>query len=532
MELTQDGFIPNDIRRNHWMNQIHIHASAEPRASRTAFKHRGVVTTWADLAEKMDRTAAAFQRRGLAAGDRVIVLTLNHLEAILAVLGPNEIGAIGVPINARLTPAEVAYIVDDADADVIVVDEALVPVVKAVFEHTQRLKRTIVVGDVPEETAGDGVEWESFAELEAEPVGDFVAPDVPEDTVCLIMYTSGTTGRPKGAMLDHVNMFSVAMTTSFMNGSREGDVNVMSAPLFHIAAWGSVAAIISRADSGVIYPLGAMDPIEILDAYEAEGATVVFNVPQMWQVICAAKDKGRPGGGDWNLSKLRTLAWGAAPSSESILRAMSSSFPGTNIVAAFGQTELSPITCVLMGDESLRKIGSVGRPVPPVAARVVGPDMEDVAQGEVGELIYRGPSLMRGYWRRPDATAEAFAGGWFHSGDLVRVDEDGFVYVVDRVKDMVISGGENIYCTEVENVLFDHPSILEAAVFGRESEKWGEIPVAAVVLREDKSLTIEELREWLNGRLARYKHPQDLTFVDALPRNASGKVRKVELREA
>jgi len=161
----------------------------------------------------------------------------------------------------------------------------------------------------------------------------------------------------------------------------------------------------------------------------------------------------------------------------------------------------------------------------------VDPAMNDVAPGEVGEIVYRGPTLMRGYWRRPEATAEAFAGGWFHSGDLVRVDDEGFFYIVDRAKDMVISGGENIYCTEVENVLFDHPAILEAAVYGRPDERWGEVPVAAVALREGAELTLEELRDWLGDKLARFKQPHDLVFVDALPRNASGKVRKVELRE-
>ncbi|MET4047678.1 acyl-CoA synthetase (AMP-forming)/AMP-acid ligase II [Rhodococcus sp. UYP5] len=194
---------------------------------------------------------------------------------------------------------------------------------------------------------------------------------------------------------------------------------------------------------------------------------------------------------------------------------------------------MSPITCVLDGADALRKLGSVGRVVATVSARVVDDDMQDVTRGEIGEIVYRGPTLMREYWQNPDATADAFGGGWFHSGDLVRQDDEGFVFVVDRKKDMIISGGENIYCAEVENVLFSHPRIREAAVIGRTDETWGEVPVAVVALTDAAGApdpTLEELGEWLGEHLARYKHPKELVVVDALPRNASGKVVKVALR--
>ncbi len=200
-------------------------------------------------------------------------------------------------------------------------------------------------------------------------------------------------------------------------------------------------------------------------------------------------------------------------------------------MAVFGQTEMSPITCVLDGDDAIRKLGSVGRVIPTIQARVVDDEMNDVAPGEVGEIVYRGPTMMREYWNNPTATSEAFYGGWFHSGDLVRVDEEGFVYVVDRKKDMIISGGENIYCAEVENVLFGHPKVLEAAVIGRPDAKWGEVPVAVVALKPgNDDLTLDELQPYLNEHLARYKHPKEVVIVDALPRNASGKVVKGELR--
>ena len=210
---------------------------------------------------------------------------------------------------------------------------------------------------------------------------------------------------------------------------------------------------------------------------------------------------------------------------------MGETFPNALNVAVFGQTEMSPITCVLRGDDSARKIGSVGLPVPTIQYRVVDDAMNDVSRGEVGEIIYRGPTLMQGYWRKPAETADAFEGGWFHSGDLVRQDDEGYVWVVDRKKDMIISGGENIYCAEVENALATHPDILDAAVYGRADAKWGEIPVAAVVLRPGASLDVETLQTYLNAHLARFKQPKALVVLSELPRNAGGKVVKGTLRK-
>jgi fatty-acyl-CoA synthase len=250
-------------------------------------------------------------------------------------------------------------------------------------------------------------------------------------------------------------------------------------------------------------------------------------VPAQWQAVC--DDPTLPGR---DLSRLRVTSWGAAPAADTLLRQMAASFPGALNVAAFGQTEMSPVTCVLEGRDALRKLGSVGRPVPGVFVRVVDTAMRDVAPGDVGEIVYRGPGLMREYWNNPAATAEAFRGGWFHSGDLVTRDDEGYVWVVDRVKDMIISGGENIYCAEVENVLAAHPGISQVSVVGQPDARWGETPVAFAVLRPPAtSLGLGELRGWAAGRLARYKLPTALVIVADLPRNASGKVLKGELRK-
>jgi fatty-acyl-CoA synthase len=253
--------------------------------------------------------------------------------------------------------------------------------------------------------------------------------------------------------------------------------------------------------------------------------TSVFLVPSQWQLLC--DDPALPGR---DLSALKTMSWGAAPATTTLLTRMAEAFPGVTNVAVFGQTEMSPVTCALSGEDALRKIGSVGKPVTMVAARVVDDDMKDVPPGEVGEIVYRGPSVMSGYWQNPEATAEAFRGGWFHSGDLVREDEEGFLYVVDRKKDMIITGGENVYCAEVENALSAHPAVAEIAVIGAPHERWGETLVAVAALVPGAALTVGELREWGTSRLARYKLPTILHVMDALPRNASGKVLKTALR--
>ncbi|MEZ4451913.1 MAG: long-chain-fatty-acid--CoA ligase [Nannocystaceae bacterium] len=510
--------IPPAQRRNHWMNQIAGHAAMRPDA--TALRYRGVDTTWGQAHARITAFAAALARRGVGFGDRVLMLVLNRTEVIEAVMGVNTLGAMAVPINVRLAPPEIAYILDDADGDVLIVDAPLVPLVAAIRALTDRIQRVIVLGAAP---AG----MEAFDALVAEDPAGFVAPDVPEGTAALIMYTSGTTGRPKGAMLDHVNMAGQALScVRALEIFGEDDVAFMTAPLFHIAGLGSIAPNFVLGIPTVIHPLGGFDAGALLDAYEREGATIVFNVPAQWQAICAHPDAAAKG------RRLRIISWGAAPASETLLRQMEETFPGALNVAVFGQTEMSPITCVLRGRDSLRKLGSVGLPIPTIQCRIVDDAMNDVPRGQVGEIVYRGPTLMQGYWRKPAETAEAFAGGWFHSGDLVRQDEDGYVWVVDRKKDMIISGGENVYCAEVENALAAHPEILDVAVYGRRDAKWGEVPVAAVVLASGSTLELEALRGFLDERLARFKQPKAMIVVAALPRNAGGKVVKAALRAA
>lgn len=507
---------PYLARRQNWVNQLERHAMMQPDAP--ALRFVGNTMTWADLRRRVAALAGALSGRGVGFGDRVMILMLNRTEFVESVLAANMIGAIAVPLNFRLTPTEIAVLVEDCVAHVMLTEAALAPVAIGV-RNIQPLLSVIVVAGGSSQDSVFGYE-----DLLNE-AGDVHEPvDIPNDSPALIMYTSGTTGRPKGAVLTHANLTGQAMTALYTSGANiNSDVGFVGVPLFHIAGIGNMLTGLLLGLPMVIYPLGAFDPGQLLDVLEAEKVTGIFLVPAQWQAVCT-EQQARP-----RDLRLRVLSWGAAPAPDALLRQMSATFPETQILAAFGQTEMSPVTCMLLGEDAIAKRGSVGRVIPTVAARVVDQNMNDVPVGEVGEIVYRAPTLMSCYWNNPEATAEAFAGGWFHSGDLVRMDSDGYVWVVDRKKDMIISGGENIYCAELENVLASHPDIAEVAVIGRADEKWGEVPIAVAAVTND-DLRIEDLGEFLTDRLARYKHPKALEIVDALPRNPAGKVLKTELR--
>lgn len=507
---------PYLARRQNWVNQLERHAMMQPQA--TALRFTGRTWKWVELHRRVAALAGALSRRGVGFGDRVMILMLNRTEFVESMLAVNMLGAIAVPLNFRLTPAEIALLVDDCEARTMITEAVLAPVATAVREVAPLVGTIVVAG------GGSDEQVLGYEDLLDEPGDPAQLVDIPNDSPALIMYTSGTTGRPKGAVLTHTNLTGQTMTGLYTNGADiNNDVGFVGVPLFHIAGVGNLLGGLLLGLPTVIYPLGAFEPGQLLDVLAAEKVTGIFLVPAQWQAVCA-EQQARP-----RDLKLRIMSWGAAPAPDALLREMSATFPGTHILAAFGQTEMSPVTCMLLGEDAIRKRGSVGKVIPTVAARVVDENMNDVPVGEIGEIVYRAPTLMSGYWNNPEATAAAFAGGWFHSGDLVRMDEEGYVWVVDRKKDMIISGGENVYCAEVENVLAEHPVIVEVAVIGRAHDKWGEVPIAVAAVT-DAALRLEALDEFLTERLARYKHPKALEIVDALPRNPAGKVLKTELR--
>jgi acyl-CoA synthetase (AMP-forming)/AMP-acid ligase II len=441
------------------------------------------------------------------------MLMYNRIEFVEAFVGIQRLGACAVPVNFRLAAEEVAYVVADSRACGLLVDGALADVAPAAGGF-----RLVLDG------AGDGESYEEALAAAGEEPPEVAVDD---EQLAFLMYTSGTTGRPKGAMLSHQNLVVNTMNWLYEVGARADDVWLSGLPLFHIGGLNGLLPFMQLGATAVIEPSTGFDPQRSLERLAANDVSICFFVPTQWQEICR-----RAGEVELDVERLRVAMWGASPAPLPTLELMDSTFPSVMIVSAFGQTEMSSNTAFLKGEDSVRKMGSVGRPAINVEARIVDEEGADVVPGEVGEIVYRGPTVMRGYFGRDEATAEAFAGGWFHSGDLVREDREGFLYVVDRLKDMLISGGENVYPAEVERTLMEHEAVAEVAVIGVPHERWVETPLAVVVLARDAAGTAEEeLIEYCRSRLAGYKKPSRVVFVAELPRNASGKVLKRTLRE-
>jgi acyl-CoA synthetase (AMP-forming)/AMP-acid ligase II len=434
------------------------------------------------------------------------MLQYNGIEFVEAFLAIQKLGACAVPVNFRLSREEVDYVLGDCGARLAIADPELAPRAGGV--------ETLVVGpDYEAALAGAPAERPE--------------PAIHGDDLAFLMYTSGTTGRPKGAMLSHQNL--VVNTTNWLYevGARRDDVWLSGLPLFHIGGLNGILPFLHLGALAVIEPSGGFDPALSIARLAEHDVSMCFFVPTQWQEICS-----HPGVVSVDRERLRTAMWGASQAPLPTLELLAATFPSVEIVNAFGQTEMSSNTCFLRGEDAIRKMGSVGRPALGVEARIVDEDGNDVPRGAVGEIVYRGPTVMLGYHGRPEATAEAFAGGWFHSGDLVREDDEGFIYVVDRLKDMLISGGENVYPAEVERALVEHPAVAEVAVVGVPHPRWVETPLAVVVAEPGAEVGEDELIDHCRARLAGYKKPAAVVFVEDLPRNAAGKVLKRQLREA
>jgi acyl-CoA synthetase (AMP-forming)/AMP-acid ligase II len=503
--ITGHGMTMSDLVARH----------ARTRPGDVAFADPGGRRTYGELDDRVTRLGHVLVERGVQPGDRVAVLGLNRTEVVESWLAALRVGAIAVPVNFRLVAEEVAYVLRDSGAVVVLCDAAFAPVVEQARAGAPGVRSVVPLDDGYEALLAGAPE--EYAEL---PVAD--------EAAAFIMYTSGTTGFPKGAVLTHRNLYLHAFCSMATLGTTGDDrVWMSAAPLFHIAGLSGMLPVLITGGKTVIPPSGGFDPAATLRTLVDEGVTSCFMVPAQWQAVCAVPDLA-----SYDLSRLRRISWGAAPASTALLRTMIDAFPQAEVCTAFGQTECSPVTTQLRGEDAIRKIGSIGTPMVGVEVRVVDDDMVDVPQGEVGEIVYRSPMVMREYWGKPAETAEAFRGGWFHSGDLVRQDPDGYLYVVDRKKDMIISGGENIYCAEVENVLAGHPKIAEVALIGVPDARWGETPLAVVAPRDPADPpTDADIEAYAREHLAAYKRPRQVHLVDALPRNPSGKVLKTALRE-
>ena len=493
--------------------------NARREPTRTALVFGDSSLTFAELDERVNRLANALAARGVGRGDQVAVLMYNALEVVESFFACQKLGACPVPVNFRLAPSELAYILEDSESVAVLTDGQLTSLA---LESTASLDAVRFVATTGDVLPGS----ESYEELLASGTPEAPDVDVSEDDLAFLMYTSGTTGRPKGAMLTHQNLVMNTINWSIEMEARPGDIWLSGLPLFHIGGVNGILPFIYVAGTSVITPSTNFDPLESLHLLAKHRATMCYFVPTQWQQICSL-----PEAQEIDTSVLRKALWGASQAPPSTLELLVKTFPSVGIVNAFGQTEMSSNTCFLKADDAVRKMGSVGLPAVNVEVRIVDEDGNDVPVGEVGEIVYRGPTVMKGYYKLPEATADAFRGGWFHSGDLVRQDDEGFIYVVDRVKDMIISGGENIYPAEVERAVERHPAVREVAVIGVSHPRWVETPVAVVVADGDERPEPQEIIDSLKSDLASYKKPSAVVYVDELPRNASGKILKRNLRD-
>ena len=502
-----------DDRLAHW---------AKTNPDGEAIAYLGRTFTWAQFDDRVRRLAGALAQRGIGRGDVVAFLDKNHPACVETTLAAASLGAATAIINFRLAGNEMDYVLNDSGAKLMIVGAELSESVEKIRDRIPGVKHIIEV--TPE--GGDGDEYEAMLAA-ATPRGR--GADVTPDDVCVIMYSSGTTGNPKGIRLSQANLVAHTLNAGTFEFESD-DKNMVSMPLFHVG--GS-----SYAQFGIHAGIPSIMTREVDGASLAgallAGATRTFLVPA---VLAKVMEMGPDAITLFN--QLRTFVYGASPMPPALLRTALQEFPDTDFVQVYGLTEVCGAVTQLSpeahrDDSRPERLTSAGQPAREVEVKVVNPDtLEEVPVGQPGELWFRTPQLMEGYHNKPDATREAITDdGWFRTGDIGRVDAGGFVFVEDRLKDMIISGGENIYSVEVERALTDHPAVMDAAVFGIPDDKWGESVKAVVELSAGQQTSPEELIAWCKEKLAGYKCPRSVEITEELPRNPTGKLLKKDLRK-
>jgi acyl-CoA synthetase (AMP-forming)/AMP-acid ligase II len=491
------------------------HARRAPDTAITLFE--GAATTYREMDDRVTATAGGLADGGIGPGDVVAILSYNCPEFLEVLFAANFLGAIAMPINWRLAAPEVRYILEHSGAGALVCDASLLGLAD---EATVGLEGTVLrVSISPVDDPG----WTFLGELRAGSTAAARKAAAPDD-VHRLMYTSGTTGRPKGVMLTHANLAWKNLAHVVEFGFTSADVGLACGPLYHVGALDlTTTSLIAVGATTIVHR--SFEASAVVDEIERSRVTAVWLAPAMVNAIMALPDIE-----ERDLSSIRVVINGGEKMPIPLIERIQRVFPSAWFADAYGMTETVSGDTFLDRSSILTKLGSVGRPCLYLELDIWDEGGSSLPAGEQGEIVMRGPKVFKGYWRDPDATAAAFSGGWFHTGDIGVRDEEGYLYIVDRLKDMIVSGGENIASSEIERVLYEHDAVLEAAVVGRPDERWGEVPVAFVARRPGDDTTADALIEHCRTQLARFKVPKEITFVDALPRNPSGKVLKRELR--
>ncbi|RFU62985.1 fatty acid--CoA ligase [Peribacillus glennii] len=487
-------------------------------------ERRNARFTFLQWNERVHSLANALLADGVKKGDRVSTYLYNNEELATAFFACAKIGAVFNPINFRLMAEELAYILSDAKPKVVLFEEALKPAVADIEQRFPEIGFWFIDENTPSFAANYHEKTAAAAQTE-------IKADIEETDLYAIMYTSGTTGRPKGVMHKHRDMVEQSML--LINGCKWGssDVGLITAPMFHCAELH--CTFLPRVHVGaknVI--LHQFNPKKALQVIESEGITKFFAAPTMWNMLLQENLD------DYNIKSLKLGLYGAAPMAPALVKACQEKL-GISLVQAYGMTEMGPAITLLSEEDQIRKAGSAGQAclnheIVIARPREDGPSDPDdlMPAGQNGEILVKGPCMMSGYFGREEANEKALYKGWYHSGDIGYLDEDGYLWVKDRVDDMIISGGENVYPREVEDTLYEHDGVLDCAVLGQPDDHWGET-VTAFIVAKDSSLTEGELEEWCKNSktLANYKRPRKYIFCDELPRNASGKIQKFMLRK-
>ena len=496
--------------------------TAERMPDHTAILFNGKVTSFAEFDALSDKAASFLQTQGIQKGDRVGLYCINSDIFAISYFGIVKAGGVVVPLNLLLTPPELTYILQDSGAKGLLYFEVFEEAVGAMLPKLPEIGFTMRLGQDPTEK---GIATFSVADLLAVETPPQIPDFIPEEDLVVLIYTSGTTGKPKGAMLTHRNLSSNTHSIQEAMHMRPGeDILLLVLPMFH--AFAATVGMLSPLLHGcTIAPLPKFDPQQILNTAEATGATLFFGVPSMFSVLLRLPDSEVH-----KFSSIRFCVSGGAAMPVEVMKQFEEKF-GTIIYEGDGPTECSPVTCVNpIG--GITKPGSVGLEVPNVEMRILDDQAEEKPVGEIGEICVKGPNVMKGYWGAPEQTAESFFGDWFRTGDLGTMDEDRYFYIVDRMKDMIIVNGMNVYPRVVEEVLYQHEAIAEAAVVGEPSGLHGEVPVAYIAVKDGVEPDQAVLRAFCRENLGRHQIPKRFHFMDELPKNAAGKILKRELRKA